>query len=116
MNRKLLLIAACYSVGCGYVVAPAATAFAAEFLPYNPPTQSFGRKSQPSPRLQANQLTDNELRSISRVAVNVRAMPPAQRRAVRDGVAKRLSDAASRGDVRRVQYYSELLRQIDQGR
>lgn len=116
MNRKLLSIAACCSLGGACVVAPTLTASAAELLPYNPPAQSFGRKAQPLQRPQVNRLSGDELRRISRFAAKVRAMPTAQRRAVRGGIAERLSDAASRGDLRRVQYYSELLRQIDRGR
>lgn len=116
MNRKLLSIAACCSVGCACVVAPTPTASAAELLPYSPPPQTFGRKAQPIQRPQATQLSGDELRNISRFAAKVRSMPPTQRSAVRDGLVRRLSDAASRGDLRRVQYYSELLRQIDGSR
>ena len=59
MNRKLLSIAVCCSIGWACFMVSTPTASAAELLPYNPPAQSFGRKAQPSPRPQANLLSSN---------------------------------------------------------
>lgn len=87
-------------------------ACAAELFPYNPPVgtgnRQFQQRSVPVP----DQLSPEELRTIRQLASEVHSLPTSQQKTVRDGVVQQLNDAVSRGDLRQIRYYNELLRQI----
>jgi hypothetical protein len=112
MDLRFWSISASCFAGCVSLAGAATAAYSAELFPYNPPATRFGQQAQQRPAPQQSQLSSDELRTINRLASDVRKLQPAQQKAVREGVEKQLNDAVSRGDLRQIRYYNELLLHI----
>ncbi len=97
------------AVGCSWLAT--ALLFAAELFPYAPPSsqqRSFEQQPAPTP-----QLSSEDEKRISRIAAQAKQLSPTDRNHLKNSIQKSLNEAAVKGNPNQVQYFGELLRQIE---
>jgi hypothetical protein len=99
------------AVGC--TLSAISFLFAAELFPYAPPSPSQQRsvEQQPAP---TPQLSPEDMEGISRIATQAnKHLSSPDRNQLKSSIQKSLNEAAAKGNLNQVQYFGELLRQID---
>ncbi len=101
-------------VAVGYTLSANSLLFAAELFPYAPPSSSPSQQRSveqyPAP---APQLSSEDEKRVSRIAVQAKQLSPTDRTQLKNSIQKSLNEAAVKGNPNQVQYFGELLRQIE---
>ena len=86
--------------------------FAAELFPFAPPSTSQQRpiEQHSTPR---SQLPSEEIDKISKLAAQAKQLSPLDQKQLKENLRRSLDSAIARGNLNQVQYYNEVLRQIE---
>lgn len=86
--------------------------FAAELFPYAPPSSSQQRSGEQQ-SIPTPQLSSEDEKRISRITTQAKQLSPTDRNQLKNSIQKSLNEAAVKGNPNQVQYFGELLRQIE---
>lgn len=98
------------TVGCTLSAIPPLSA--AELFPFAPPPFSQQRTIEPSAQVKPQLSAEDRVR-IAKVAAQARNLSTEDQKRLRTSIRKSLNEAAAQGNLKQVQYLTELLQQME---